>query len=48
MCRTTVTFYTFDVDKDGQRLYFDSKRQDEVSQRCEQLYPKHESWALPG
>lgn len=39
-CRKTLTEYNFEVDRNGEHLFFQSGKKDEWIERCEQLYPR--------
>lgn len=39
-CRKTLTTYSFDVLRKGERLFFQSDKKDEYVERCEQVFPR--------
>jgi hypothetical protein len=42
-CRKIFTEYNFEVDKNGEHLFFQNERKDEWTERCEQIYPRSQS-----
>ena len=39
-CRWTFTFYDFELERNGEHLYFESDKEPTMSRNCEQLYPE--------
>jgi hypothetical protein len=39
-CRGTDTSYNFEANRDGDPIYFQSEKDNEWSEKCEQLYPR--------
>lgn len=39
-CRKTLTSYKFEVDRNGEHLFFQSEKKDEWTKQCEQIYPR--------
>ena len=39
-CRKILTEYNFEMDKNGEHLFFQNERKDDWTERCEQIYPR--------
>lgn len=39
-CRKTLTIYKFEVERNGEHIYFNSDKEDSYDVQCENIYPK--------